>query len=71
MPPEELSHQVVVCTCGTAGLLGLMGFDQVSLLHDVGSLTVAKFIVPRSTLEKYFFIRQADVECVLVPHYIT
>lgn len=30
VPPSQITHQVVVCTCGTAGMLSSIGVDDVS-----------------------------------------
>lgn len=33
VPPSQITHQVVVCTCGTAGMLSVVGVDDVSYMH--------------------------------------
>lgn len=32
VPPATVEQQIVVCTCGTAGVLGMLGLDEVSCL---------------------------------------
>ncbi|CAM9330439.1 unnamed protein product, partial [Hapterophycus canaliculatus] len=33
VPPSTITHQVVVCTCGTAGMLSMLGVDDTYFTH--------------------------------------
>lgn len=38
VPPTRVDHQVVVCTCGTAGLLGALGINEVNVTRSNAGL---------------------------------